>query len=305
MTATVVIALIAGLAAGAILSAPAWRRFGALGAAVAAIGAAAGGGLIYLASGGQPGTPGAPYAEAAAERAAVDPAELTPEQQFKRLEELAGERSDDPVAQVFYARELMRRGREVEAVEAYRRAARMAPDAAILTELGEAIVVLNEGEMTPEARAAFDRALDADPDAVFADFYLAAAAYEAEPGADTSLALAQVAARLDSDDRRSQAVAGAVADRLSRLRRGPAEGGAPPASVDDMVGRLADRVEAQPNDLGLWLALARVQAALGRREAALDSLAQAGERFADHEGAVRVIAAARARLPNGAKGGAP
>lgn len=70
----------------------------------------------------------------------------------------------------------MRLGRTGDAVVAYRNAIRLVgSDVRRETDLGEALVILSEGIVTAEARAAFDRAVALDPKAVKPRFFLALA----------------------------------------------------------------------------------------------------------------------------------
>lgn len=70
----------------------------------------------------------------------------------------------------------MRLGRTEDAVVAYRNAIRLlGSDERRETDLGEALVILSEGIVTAEARAAFDRAVALDPKAVKPRFFLALA----------------------------------------------------------------------------------------------------------------------------------
>lgn len=287
--------LLAAITAGLALIAPARKHVGVMGvtgvlAAVAVTALA-----VYLPR-GNPEMPGAPFAAAKAERAGQDPASMNPSQQFKRLEDLVRERPDDATARIFYARELLRRKRNVEAVEAYRAAAKIEPDAAIFTEMGEALIVLNEGQVTPEARAAFRQALSLDETSLSASFYLAAADYDADPNSDTALALARIPALAGGDDSRSGQLAAAVAARLTRPRAGPKTGAPPPSSPEDMVGGLAQRASANPDDIGLWLSLARVQGVLWQTDVAMKTLETAEARFGDQPGPARVIEAVRNQL---------
>ncbi|WP_022698697.1 tetratricopeptide repeat protein [Euryhalocaulis caribicus] len=291
-----VISLLGAALAGLAFIAPLGRRRGVMPVAAAIAGVVALAVLIYL-PGGRPGMEGAPFAAAQAERASQNPEEMTDEERFKRLEDMVAETPEDPAALRFYARELLRRERALEAVETYRELAGIEPTAANFTEMGEAIIVLNEGQLTPEARAAFRRALTLDPQSLSAAFYLAAADYDETPNAETALALAETPARAAADDPRGAQLAAAAAARLTQPRMGPQTGdGAPPPSVEAMVGRLKTRAEANPDDIGLWLSLARVQSVTGNRDAALGALNEARMRFGDRSGAAQTIEAVRTQI---------
>lgn len=292
------IALFAAAAAVAVLLWPLRGRVSPPVLAVAGAAALLAASGAYLA-GGKPGMPGQPYAQRAAERASADPQSLSPDEQFMRLEEIVRSRPGDQTGWRLYARELLKRGRTLEAVEAYRTAAAIEPDAGIYTELGETLIVMNEGEITPEAESAFRRALEVDGEALSPAFYLAAAAYDSDPNAETAMALVEVAGQAASDDPRAAPLAAAVAGRLARPRMGPETGPAPPPSIAAMVARLEDRRDANPDDIGLWLSLARVRTVLDGEEAGQAVLHEARSRFTSR-GAQRVIAAMEAGLPAGA-----
>lgn len=289
-------AIALGLLAAGVLAAPARRAAGLRGV----IGLAAAVTLITVgayAIGGSPGLPGEPYAEAQARRAAADPAQMSDAERFKRLEEVVRQRPDDPTARTLLARELLRRGRPLQAVEAYRAAARLDPNAGVFTELGQAIMVLNEGELTPEALSAFRAALQQNPDALEPAFYVLASEFEADPCAETALALARLAAEAETADARGQALISAIFTRLSQPRRGPQTGGgqAPP-NIEAMVTRLEDRLADNPGDVGLYLTLARVKAALGDAAGAGEALAALNARFPDEAGVSRLAGFAQSAL---------
>jgi cytochrome c-type biogenesis protein CcmH len=183
----------------------------------------------------------------------------------------------------------VRLGRNEDAATAFGNIARLlGSNATTEGDLGEAIVRANQGAVTAEARAAFQRAVGDDPRDIRARFYLAlaegqsgrsdaaAAAIrgliaEAPPGAAWVGGMRQVLAELDAGGPTTPPgptaadveAAGAMSDED---RAGMIEG---------MVAQLAERLEAEPDDAEGWARLVRSYMVLGRRDDARAALDEA------------------------------
>lgn len=133
-------------------------------------------GLVYLAI-GHPGLPDQPFAERrhrpplspAAQRAGLTAMTRLLEQRLKK-------EPDNPGGWALLARIYKRLGRGADAHAAYRKAMNAAAKnpseaAGIAVAYGEAMVEGANGVVTPEAKAAFDDALKADPHNAGARFY--------------------------------------------------------------------------------------------------------------------------------------
>lgn len=152
------------LAAADIQAAP-WRagvdqRKTVLAAAVAAPALAL---AIYMAV-GSPGFADQPFKARVAAWSAADPRALSPEQMAAVLADMLESRPDDAEGWRFLA---LARGASDDAagaVRALRRAIELQPRRAELWEmLGRALAYQSEGVVGPNARAAFERALELDP----------------------------------------------------------------------------------------------------------------------------------------------
>jgi cytochrome c-type biogenesis protein CcmH len=202
--------------------------------------------------------------------------------------------------------------RYAEAAEAFRRALRLnGADPDLAAAYGEALVAAAGGQVTPNARQAFQSAFDAAPDNPKARYYLAL--HRAQQG-DLNGALqgwvdlaaiapadvpwlpivhqqiTRAAAELGIDP----ATIEPSPEARAAQARTPAGEAAPPGptradveaaagmSAEDrdqmirsMVERLAARLEDQPDDREGWLRLARAYEVLGDPDKARDALARA------------------------------
>ena len=254
---------------------------------------------------GEPDTPGAPYASVAQRLAQTDPEDLTPDEQEARLRAILRENPQDLQALTLLGRFLSRSERELEAVTLFTRALQIEEDPRILSDMGQALVVLNDGQVTPEAERAFEAANALDPTLPEPAFFLGAAYYARGERNAAAAVWSDIIARLDEGDPFRAAIAARAADLLSRPQGGPGSSGAAPfadaiaagAAPEDlaemMVSRLEARLEDDPDDLSGWLTLARARWQQGQTEAGLEALERARSRFEDNAGALALIAAMR------------
>ena len=258
-------------------------------------------GLYFI--NGEPETPGAPYSEVAARLNATDPTQLTPDEQEARLRAILREDRDDLQALTLLGRFLARTERELEAVTFFTRALQIEEDPRILSDLGQALVVLNDGQVTPEAERAFDAAYALDPTLPEPPFFLGAAYYARGDRNEAARIWSDIIARLDAGDPFRAAIAARAADLLSRPQGRPGSDGAAPfadaiaagAAPEDlanmMVDRLEMRLEENPDDLSGWLTLARARWMQDEPEAGAEALERARARFENNPGALVLISA--------------
>lgn len=193
-----------------------------------------------------------------------------------------------------------RLGRTADAVTAYRNALSLLGSTAEReSDLGEAIVRQEGGAVTPEARAAFERATKLAPDDPRPKFYLA-------------LALGQEGRKDEAAAAWQALLAGAPADAPWRAAaeqalaalsaRGPtaaevdAAAGMTPADrntmIVQMVDSLAERLKTDPGDGEGWARLVRSYMVLGRATDAQDALARARDALSGDAAKLALVEAA-------------
>ena len=250
---------------------------------------------------GEPDTPGQPYDVLVERLRSVDPVTLSPIEQEERLRDALRQDPDDVAARLLLGRFLARTQRELEAVSMFERALRSGEDARILTDLGQALMALNDGSVTDDARRAFERANTLDPNLPEPAFLLGAAAFEDGDRITAARYWSDIIGRLPQDDDFRERIAARAADLLSRPAGGPGSGGAAPFAdaaqidVDAMVASMAARLEArladQPEDLSGWLTLARTRLMMDDADAARAALQEARTRFAGEPGKIALVSA--------------
>ena len=155
---------------------------------------------------------------------------------------------------------------------------------AVLSAYGEALTLAAQGEVTPEAEAAFRAALAGDPKDVQARFYLGQA-YAQRRDAPHALALWQ---GLLADTPPDAPWRGALLDNIAMLTGAAVQ--APP-NIAAMVAGLAERLKHAPNDPEGWQRLVRSYAVLGDADKARAALADARHVFAGNKTALTALGA--------------
>jgi cytochrome c-type biogenesis protein CcmH len=179
----------------------------------------------------------------------------------------------------------LRLGRLDDAVKARRNALRLNGETAQRqADLGESLVAAANGIVTTEAKQSFDRALGLDPQDLKARFYSGVAA---EQDGDRKKA-ADIWQAMLSNAPADAPWLGSVREALLRVGGKPADIAPPapgPSAADiaaasgmsegergemirGMVGRLADRLKQDSNDVEGWLRLIRAYSVLGERDKA-------------------------------------
>lgn len=200
-----------------------------------------------------------------------------------------------------------RLGRYAEAADAYARAAALSPPSGKLqSELGEALVLANEGLVVAEARKAFETALKLDASDMKARFYRALADKQegkreaALKGFQEMLAAGPKDAPWRSAVEKQVASLNApVAPALSEEQLAAGEGMSAEARqtmIRGMVDGLAARLKQNGKDLDGWLRLARARVVLGEKPAAAAALAEAEAQFKGDAASLARIADARKSL---------
>lgn len=272
-------------------------------AAVIAVGAL---GIYFI--NGEPDAPGQPYAVLVERLRSVDPMTLTPIEQEERLRDAIRRDPQDVQAMSLLGRYLSRTDRELEAIALFERALRVEETARIYSDLGQALLNLNDGDLTAQARTAFGEANRLDPAMPEPAFFLGVAAFEDGDRAEAARRWAAIIEQLGAEDPFRQAIAARAGDLLSRPSGGPGSDGAAPfaqaaaqgedmsAVIASMVEGLQARLEADPDDLSGWLSLARARTMMDQPGLALSALQDARDQFADQPGRIAIIAAVEQAL---------
>jgi len=207
-----------------------------------------------------------------------------------------------------------------DAAEAYREAIRLlGPSGKRLSGLGQAIVLEQKGLVTEPARLALEEALKHDA-SLLEPRILLAISKEQEGNFEDALADWRDLLDRRKDDERwramvEQRIADAEAKRTGEsavARATPAPMAGPSAAdiaaaqsmspddreamVDQMVSRLATRLETNGDDLPGWLRLVRAYKVLGRSDDAKEALARAKGQFAGDAQAIKQLDTLAAEL---------
>jgi cytochrome c-type biogenesis protein CcmH len=270
-----------------------------------------GAGALYLWL-GHPGLGSLPFAERQRAASAEEGGGAMPDvaAMMARLRDRLAQQPDDLKGWIMLGRSAAALGDYDEAIAAYRRAAALdGEQAEIYAALGEAQVLAAGGVVTEPARRSLEDALARDPANPRARFYLAIAR---EQDGDKEGALTDLAALLadapagagwaEGVRRKATALAEALGrDPASVLpppaaqAEPPADGGGDSAVADmspeqqqamirGMVGRLAARLEDQPDDAQGWRMLGRSYAVLGEPEKAAEAYGRAAQLLPDDPG---------------------
>jgi cytochrome c-type biogenesis protein CcmH len=261
-------------------SAALWRRRAVALAALVILPLGAGG--LYLAL-GSPGLPGQPLAQ----RVTNPHADQSIDSLVARVEDRLAQNPQDGRAWELLAPIYLQMGRFDDAAQARRHALSLnGENAARQADLGEALTAAANGVVTAEAKGAFARAVELNPQAVKARFYLGLAAEQdghreqaasiwrtliAQAPADapwielvrTALARVDPAAASPGPSAADIAAAGALSD------------GQRQEMIRAMVERLAQRLKQDGSDGDGWLRLVRAYMVLGEPDRARAAVVEA------------------------------
>jgi len=238
---------------------------------------------------GAPGFDDQPFSHRLAAWRAADPATLTPPQMAAVLRALVAERPGDPEPLHNLALAEFQSGQPLEAIQALQHAIALRPRRADLWELlGAAEVAQSNGEVGPDALAAFRRATSLSPTAPMPRYYLAKAKIESGDVAGGLADLRAVQALFPAGDRRRMMLGQEIAQLSGAGTPSTPEAGQPPRpaiggpQIQAMVDGLAARLKANPNDPAGWVRLVRAYSVLGEADRRDAALAEARRRYAGH-----------------------
>ena len=253
-------------------------------------------GATYLA-GGQPQAPGVPYQQAAAERRAANPADLSRDEQMERLRDILREDETDAVAWAQLGRMLARSERELEAINAFQRSLRLELNARTLSDLGQTFMNLNEGRVTDDAVAAFSEAARLDPDMPEPPFFLGLGAFQSGDVDEAEAIWLGLIERLDDNDPYKILIAEQAFQLLSQPQvnaeaveaAAASEDFDPSTRIASMVQRLEARVASGEAGFADYLRLIRVRGMVGDEAGGMAALAEARARFSGQAGAMTIL----------------
>ena len=251
---------------------------------------------VYVAL-GSPGMPDQPFAKRMRSWLASNPATLNPPELAAVLKKLTAERPNDPEGFRYLALAEGASQNPAEAVRALRHAIALAPDRADLWEmLGEALVVEAGGQLTDEAKNAFQETLKRDPHAVVARFQLARARIESGDKAAGLAEWRSLVGELPAGDPRREALTQAIAEEEGKPAAAPPQFSAGQMSaIRGMVAGLAQKLKTNPDDPDGWVRLVRAYAVLGETRARDAALKEAKTRYRTRPDILEALdAAARA-----------
>jgi cytochrome c-type biogenesis protein CcmH len=233
---------------------------------------------VYLAL-GSPGVPNQPFAQRLEAWKSSDMATLQPAEIAAVLNRLTRERKDDPELYRFLAMAESSADNPPAAVRALRRAVALAPERADLWSLLGEAYAYQAGDLTDEARAAFEEAIKRDPKIIEPRFYLARARLL---GGDKAGALAEwrsILADVPPGDERGDEIRRAIAE-ADAMPATAGDGQGQMAMIRGMVDGLATRLKTNPDDPEGWVRLVRAYAVLGDAVSRDAALASAKARYA-------------------------
>jgi cytochrome c-type biogenesis protein CcmH len=236
--------------------------------------------------------------------------QLTMEQAVAQLRKRLNEDPGNLEGWLLLGRSYLSLGRHADAVVAYRTAAELSGQRSdVVADYGEAMVVADQGQVSPAAQSLFERALSGDPQDTKARYYIALAKAQrgdlkgalqdwtdvvalSPPDAPWVPAvreqMARVATELGVDPQSVTASAEARAlggSTIAPDRPGPTEedmAAAAQMSAEDraaminaMVDRLAARLKDDPDNIEGWLRLANAYEVIGQRDKAEEARARA------------------------------
>jgi len=264
---------------------------------------------LYLAL-GRPDLPDQPYQARLATWRGVSktkPDDLTAAQLAAVMKALLQEKPEDPRGYFMLGQAQLAAGEPGEASRAFAHAAQLAPRAPELRiAYGEAVMSYSEGKITPDALNAFKAAQAIDPSNGAARYYIGRARIAAGDVAGGLADWRTLVASLPAGDQHRQLVEAQIADvtrtgglPTAAADQAQASGGAadPSAFIQAMVGRLADRLERQPDDPAGWARLVHAYGVLKNDKAQAGALARARQLFARRPDALAPIEAEARNTP--------
>ncbi|MXN65691.1 c-type cytochrome biogenesis protein CcmI [Stappia sp. GBMRC 2046] len=269
------------------------------------------------------GTPNLPD-QPLAQRLAAKPTQQDLPLLVARVENHLADNPQDGTGWDVLAPVYMRMGRVAEAATAYRNAIRiLGPTVERQSNLGEALTMANQGIVSADARAAFERAVEIDARAVKPRFFLALALGQEGKNDEAAAAWRSILDEAQGNEPWIQAalselekVGGELPQKFARS--GPSAGDVAAAGqmseaertqmIEGMVAGLDERLRSQGGDAEEWVRLIRAYSVLGRQDKAAKTYEFAASSFEGDPASMEKLEAVRQALdiaPAGSAGDAP
>ena len=169
---------------------------------------------------GRAGLPDQPFSARIAELKDRDALSLSPAETLARLERLVREQPDDPQPHFFIGEMLSGQGRDQDAVRAYQSALRR-DDSFVpaMIALADTLTRISGGEVGPDAKRIYERALVLDPTQVRAGFLVGLADFQAGDIVAARARWQTVRAGLEGSDPRHQMLDALINEAEARGNR--------------------------------------------------------------------------------------
>lgn len=230
------------------------------------------------------------------------PAGMSLEDMIGRVEAHIRDNPQDGRSYEVLAPVYMRLGRFDEAIAAWRKATELLGDSGLRASgLGEALVGQAQGEVTADARKAFDKSLELDAGSVPARYYLALGAFQdgrredarrmwtdmlaaAPPDAPWTAPVRRALAEMDAQDapKDTSKESGAAGPSASDVEAAAKmDQGQRNEFIRSMVARLADKLQQNGDDPDGWARLVTAYRVLGETAKAEAAASEARKTFAE------------------------
>ncbi len=238
----------------------------------------------------------------------------------RQVEEHLEQQPNDARGWAVLAPVYKRVGRYQDAANAYRKALALSgTDADLMTDMGESLVLANNGLVSNEAQEVFEAARKVSPKHMKARFYVALAQRqegktaeaiagwtamlaESAPDAPWRTAVEQQISSAGGDVPKAPAVAGGQMPKGPVLTEEQIQQGQQmnasdrTAMIRSMVEGLDERLTEDGADIDAWLRLIRARMVLGEKDKAADALNRAAEALKDNQQAVARLEETRKAL---------
>ena len=238
----------------------------------------------------------------------------------RQVEQHLEQKPNDARGWMVLAPAYKRIGRYNDAANAYRKALAISgPDADLMTDMGESLVLANNGLVSNEAQEVFEAVQKAAPKHMKARFYVALAHRQEGRTADAIAGWTAMLAESAPDAPWRAAVEQQISSAGGQLPKAPAlAGGQMPkgpvlseeqiqqgqemsandrtAMIRSMVEGLDERLTEDGADIDAWLRLIRARMVLGEKDKAADALNRAAEALKDNQQAVARLEETRKAL---------